>query len=277
MSDKKLEGGVAVVTGAGRGLGRAFSIGLAAAGMRVAAVARSADQIGETVQRIEEAGGTAVALCADVTDPSAVRRMAEQARERLGPIDLLINNAGSGGPFCPTWEANPGDWWRCFETNMRGPFLCCREIVPGMVAAGGGRIINVASGAGTLGIPYMSAYVSSKAALIRFSETLAGELRKSGVSVFAIQPGTVRTAMAEEVLASPEALSWLPWFKKIFDEGEDVTTVPATELVLFLASGRADELSGRFFAVPENPATVVERVDEVKREDLYLLRMRTLS
>src|SRR5437667_12692907 len=93
----RMDGQVALITGAGRGLGRAFSIGLAAAGMRVAAVARSADQIAETARLIEEAGGTAIALCADVTDPLAVRRMAGEARERLGPIDLLINNAGVGG------------------------------------------------------------------------------------------------------------------------------------------------------------------------------------
>jgi len=146
-----------------------------------------------------------------------------------------------------------------------------------MIAAGRGRIINIASGAGTLAIPYMSAYVSSKAALICFSETLAGEFRKSGVSVFSIQPGTVRTAMAEELLASAEGLRWLPWFKQIFDEGGDVTADPATELVLFLASGKADALSGRFFGVPEDPAKVVERGAKVKRDDLYTLRMRGLS
>src|SRR5262249_6195213 len=186
----------------------------------------------------EDAGGAATALVADVSDPFAVRRMAEEARQRLGPIRLLINNAGAGGPFCPTWEADPDDWWRCFETNMRGAFLCCGEVVPGMVAAGRGRIINVASGAGTRGIPYMSAYVSSKAALIRFSETLAGELKKSGVSVFSIQPGTVLTAMAEELLTSTEGLRWLSWFKQIFDEGGDVTADPATGLVLFSRRGK---------------------------------------
>ncbi len=95
MRDKKLEG-VALVTGAGRGLGRAFSIGLAAAGMRVAAVARTASQIAETARLIEDAGGAAIALIADVSDPLAVRRMAEEARERLGPIGLLVNNAGAG-------------------------------------------------------------------------------------------------------------------------------------------------------------------------------------
>jgi NAD(P)-dependent dehydrogenase (short-subunit alcohol dehydrogenase family) len=122
----------------------------------------------------------------------------------------------------------------------------------------------------------MPAYVSSKAALIRFSETLAGELANTGVSVFSIQPGTVRTAMAEELLSSEEGLRRMPWFKKIFDEGGDVTADPATKLVLFLASGKADALSGRFFTVPEDPVKVVEQAEEVKRQDLYTLRMRTL-
>jgi NAD(P)-dependent dehydrogenase (short-subunit alcohol dehydrogenase family) len=277
VNDKSLEGQVALITGAGRGLGRAFALGLTAAGMRAAVVARSADQIAETVRLIQAAGGTAVAIRADVTDPHAVQRMAQEARQSLGPIDLLINNAGAGSPFGPTWEVDAEQWWRNFETNMRAPFLCCREFLRDMIARGRGRIINVASGAGTRAIPYMSAYVASKAALIRFTETVAAEARESGVSLFAIQPGTVRTAMAQELLDSPEASRWLPWFQKIFDEGGDVTADPATSLVLFLASGKADELSGRFFAVPEDPAMVVERAAEVRRDDLYALRMRTLS
>ena len=276
MNDKSLGGQAALVTGAGRGLGRAFALGLAGAGARVAVVARSADQIAETVRLIQAAGGTAVAIRADVTDPRAVQQMALEARQSLGPIDLLVNNAGAGGPFGPAWEVDGEQWWRNFETNVRAPFLCCREFLPDMIARGRGRIINVASGAGTLAIPYMSAYVSSKAALIRFTETVAAEAGASGVSLFSIQPGTVRTAMAQELLDSPEGTRWLPWFQKIFDEGGDVTADPATSLVLFLASGKADELSGRFFTVPEDPAKVVERAAEVKRDDLYALRMRRL-
>ena len=277
MNHKGLEEQVALITGAGRGLGRAFSLGLAKAGMRVAVVARSADQLAETVSLIQAAGGTAIAIPADVADPGAVKEVAQEVRRSLGPVDLLINNAGAGGPFGPTWEVNAEQWWRNFETNMRAPFLCCREFLPHMIARGSGRIVNVASGAGTRAIPYMSAYVASKAALIRFTETVAVEARKSGVSLFSIQPGTVRTAMAKELLDSPEGSRWLPWFQKIFDEGGDVTSDPAMSLVLFLASGKADELSGRFFAVPEDPARVVERAAEVKRDDLYALRMRTLS
>ncbi len=277
MDDKSLHGQVALVTGAGRGLGRAFSLGLAKAGMRVAVTARSTDQIAETAGLIREAGGTALALTADVTDPDGVKRMVHQAREELGPISLLVNNAGDGGPFGPTWEAHPDAWWRCIETNLRGPFLCCNEVLPAMIALGRGRIVNVASGAGTLPIPYMSAYVTGKAALIRLTETLAIETKQYGVSLFSIQPGTVRTAMAEKVLGSKNGSRWLPWFEKIFEEGQDVTTEPATELVLFLASGKADALSGRFFAVPEDPAAVMARSEEVKREKLYTLRLQTLS
>jgi len=272
-----LDGQVALITGAGRGLGRAFALGLAKAGMRVAVVARSVDQIAETASMIQEAGGTAIAIPADVSDPGAVKQMAQEVRQSLGSVDLLINNAGAGSPFGPTWEVDAERWWRNFETNMRAPFLCCREFLPDMIARKRGRIINVASGAGTRAVPYMSAYVTSKAALIRFTETVALEASRSGVSLFSIQPGTVRTAMAQELLDSKEGSRWLPWFQKIFDEGGDVTADPATSLVVFLASGKADELSGRFFAVPEDPAAVVERAAEVKRDDLYALRMRMLS
>lgn len=115
-----------------------------------------------------------------------------------------------------------------------------------MVERRRGRIVNVSSGAGTRGIPYMSAYVASKAALTRFTEALAGELRPHGVSVFAIQPGTVRTAMAEQLMASEAGARWLPWFKQIFDEGRDDSPRQAVDLVLRLASGAADHLSGRF-------------------------------
>src|ERR1700682_210511 len=127
MNDKSLNQQAALITGAGRGLGQAFALGLAAAGMRVAVVARSADQIAETVSLIQAAGGTAIAIRADVSDPRAVKPMAREARKSLGPIDLAVNSAGAGGPFGPTWEVDAEQWWRNFETNMRAPFLCCRE------------------------------------------------------------------------------------------------------------------------------------------------------
>src|SRR5690242_8071123 len=125
MVDPILKSQVSLVTGGGRGLGRAIALRLAKAGARVAVSARSGDQIGETVQLIESAGGAGLAVTADVSDPAAVGRMIETVRKKLGPVDVLVNNAGTGGPFGPLWENDPVQWWDAFEVNVRGPFLCC--------------------------------------------------------------------------------------------------------------------------------------------------------
>ena len=276
MENFNLQGQVALVTGGGRGLGRAFAIALARAGARVAVSARTTDQIAETARLAENAGGIALAVTADVSDAEAVRRTVEMIEQKLGPVDLLVNNAGAGGPFGPAWENDPEQWWRCFEVNVHGPFLCCHAVLPGMLARKRGRIINIASGAGARPIPYMSAYVTTKAALIRFSEVLAAETEPHGISVFSIQPGTVRTAMAEQMLTTTGAAQWFPWFRNIFEEGRDVPPDLAANLILYLASGQADALTGRFFIVPEDPDEVVKRTEEVKREDLYTLRLRRL-
>jgi len=276
MENDVLDGQVAVVTGGGRGLGRAFGIGLARAGARVAIVARTANQVDEGARMIRDAGGTAAAIVADVADPAGVSAMLREVERTLGPVDILVNNAGAGGPFGPTWEGNGDEWWRAFEVNVRGPFLTSHAVLPGMMARGCGRIINIASGAGTRPIPYMSAYVTSKCALIRFSEVLAAETQQYGVSIFAVQPGTVKTAMVQDVLNTPDSERWFPWLRQILDSGQDVTTEPATNLVLYLASGKADALSGRFFMVPDDPAEVVARAEQVRRDELYTMRMRRL-
>jgi len=269
--------GVALITGGGRGLGRAFAMALARNGMRVAVAARSEDQLEETVRLIRAEGHEAITVRADVTEKGEAEAMAGRVEAELGPVDLLVNNAGSGAPYGPTWELDSSEWWRTVETNLKGPLLCSNAVIPGMVARGLGRIINVASGAGTRSIPYMSAYVTSKAALIRFTEVLAEELRAHGVSVFAIQPGTVRTAMAENLLQSEAGKRWLPWFQAIFEKGQDDPPERGAALVTYLASGAADALSGRFFMVPEDPAGIVRREDQVRERDLYVLRMGRLD
>ena len=246
-------GGVALVTGGGRGLGRAFAIALARNRMRVAVAARTVEQLEETVRLIQAEGHDAIASACDVTRRADVERTVTLVESEFGSVDLLVNNAGTGQPFGPTWESDPDQWWRTLETNLKGPLLCSNAVLPSMVRRRSGRIINVASGAGTVSIPYMSAYVTSKAALIRFTEVLAAELRGHGISVFSIQPGTVRTALAEELMQSDAGKRWLPWFKAIFDEGRDDSPEPGTRLVLHLASGAADPLSGRFF-LPQDVA-----------------------
>lgn len=258
----------ALVTGGGRGIGRAIALALAQAGWPVAVTARSASELDETVSL---SPGRMLAVAADIADPASVRAMIRSVERDLGPVDVLVNNAGMPGPFGPFWETDPAEWWRNQEVNLRGPMLCCREIVPGMVARKAGRIVNVASGAGCRPFPDLSAYVVSKCAVIRFSEQLAFELAPHRVSVFAIQPGTVRTRMVEESRAR------LPYIQAILDRGQDATPDVAANLVLKLASGCADALSGRFFSVHENVDDVVRRAEEVRSRDLYALRLLNLQ
>lgn len=273
MSQNDLAGQVGIVTGAARGLGRAFALGLGQAGMSVAITDRREDELKETLQLLESSGGKGVAIAADVSDPQGVAGLIKSVEEKLGPIDLLVNNAALAGPAGPTWESDPQAWWQCQEVNLRGPFLCCHATLPGMIQRKKGRIINVASAAGTISVPYLSAYVTSKAALIRFTETLAFEVRPHGISVFAMHPGAVQTPMNEEVLAKA-GKQWRPWLEYVFQQGQNQTTEPGTNMMLFLASGKADSLSGRLFMVPDDPAELVGRADEIRQKDLYALRLR---
>lgn len=274
MTTESLNGKVALVTGASRGLGQAFAVGLAKAGMSVGLTARTSHDLAETLRLIKSQSGKGIAVPADVTDAHAIPELVERVEQDLGRIDLLVNNAGMGEPFGPTWEIDPDEWWRCQEVNLRGPMLCASAVLRQMVPRKHGRIINIASGAGARSLPYMSAYVTSKASLIRFSEVLADEVRPHGISVFAIQPGSVRTRMAEQILSASAGKNWFSWLEQVYERGDDVTPEPATRLILFLASGAADSLSGRFFNITDDPKEVVGRAEEILKNDLYAMRVR---
>jgi NAD(P)-dependent dehydrogenase (short-subunit alcohol dehydrogenase family) len=283
--DIDLRGQVALVTGGGRGIGREVALGLARAGAAVAVVARSADQIAETASLIAASGGRAIALTADVTDRDAVEQAVAETERKLGPIDLLVNDAGRMRAFGPVVDVDPDEWWREVEVNLRGPFLCARAVLPGMLSRRKGRIVNVASGAGLSTFACLSSYTSSKAALIRLTDALAAETREFGVSVFAIHPGTLRTPMNLGMQRIAEA--WHPgtlspqlaermaeFFPRMYAEGRDTPIEAPVRLVLLLASGRADVLSGRYLSVFDDVAELIRRADEIQRDDLYTMRLR---
>lgn len=272
-----LKNQVAVVTGGGRGIGRAIAQSLSSAGAAVAVLARSKDELAETVRLIEAEGGRARAFVADVTDPAAVQNAMRGARESLGPVDLLVNNAGAVEPLGPFAENRVEDWWRTMEVNLHGPLLCTHAVLPEMIARRGGRIVNIASGGGTVSAPFFSSYVVSKTALIRWTECVALETEKQGISVFAIEPGTVRTAMTEYSLNSEEGKKWLPWFARIFEQKIDVPAERPARLVLELASGRMDALSGKFLSIYEDLDLMLKSLEEIKEKNLHSLKLERLS
>ena len=267
-----LAGRTIVITGGGRGLGRAFARALAA-DQAVAIVARSSGELAETVALT---GGRARAFVADVTDAEAIDRTFAEIERALGPVDLLVNNAGIIGPIGPVAEAVVADWWRTLEVDLLGPMICSHRVLAGMLARRRGRIINVASGGGATMMPYFSAYVTAKTALLRFTECLAREVRESGIAVFAMGPGTVRTAMSEYSLNSPEGRKWLPWFADIFTEGRDLPPECPAELLRALASGTYDALSGRFVVPPDDLDRLLGEVTENERRKLYTLQVDRL-
>jgi NAD(P)-dependent dehydrogenase (short-subunit alcohol dehydrogenase family) len=198
-------------------------------------------------------------------------------RPTAGPgvtfVDLLVNNAGQFGPVGPLAATDPDDWWQVLEVNLRGPVYCARAVLPGMLARGHGRIVNVSTSAGFTAIPMLSAYAVSKTALYRLSENLAAETRGHGITVFAISPGLVRTAMSQSALSCGEP-TIEQWFRNAFARDEEVPDeVPAT-LVVFLASGAADVLSGRIIRVSDDVAQMVARAAEIQERELYVLRER---
>jgi 3-oxoacyl-[acyl-carrier protein] reductase len=251
--ERELDGRVALVTGGGRGIGAGIARELAGAGAEVAVAARSRDQVEAVATEI-----AGLALELDVTDRAAVERAVAETEHRLGPIDLLVANAGAPNQDGATWEIDPGEWWRVLEVNVLGVHLCCRAVIPRMLERGDGRMVITGSGAAYLPGSSHTAYPASKAAVVRYAETLASELQ-GRIPVFVFSPGLVRTEMTGRF-------------------GDDLPWTPpelAPRLVRVLASGRADRLAGRYIhAEHDEIEDLIARADEIERDDLNAIRLR---
>jgi NAD(P)-dependent dehydrogenase (short-subunit alcohol dehydrogenase family) len=185
---------VALITGGGKGIGREIVLAFARQGLAVGVGGRDLERIGETAAEARALGARALAVELDVTEPDGVRAAHDRVAAELGAVDVLVNNAGIA-ESAPLARTDLALWERHLRVNATGPYLCTREVLPGMLARGWGRVINVASLAGLYGAPYVTAYTASKHALVGFTRALAAEVSGKGVTVNAICPGYVATEM----------------------------------------------------------------------------------
>jgi 3-oxoacyl-[acyl-carrier protein] reductase len=241
-----LSGSTALVTGASTGIGRHLVEGLAARGMAVAGLARGEERLTTAMDEVALAtGGRTLAVTADVTDREAVEAAVGEVVAQLGPIDLLVNNAGLIDEFeVPLWEADPDQWWDVVSSHVRGGFLLCRAVVPWMVLRNRGRIVNIASGQSVRMNPDFSAYGVAKTGLMRITEALSGALDGADVHAFDLSPGVVDTQMTRAMTMWRGFTDWTPPERVV-------------EFVAAIAAGELDQWSGRFLRVgADDPATL---------------------
>ena len=260
----RLAGQVALVSGAGRGIGREIALALARDGAAVGLLGRRRPGLDAVLGEIARAGGRAVAVPADVTRRDQVRAAVDTVSRDLGAVDLLVSNAGlRERAGADPWAADPDDWWRVVETNLRGPFLLAQEVLPAMVARGSGRVLHVGSGMGQRPHAEWSAYAVSKAGLSRLTDSLAAALDGTGVTLLEVSPGLVRTEMTETM--------WGPAAEQAWNEVERMTGV-----VLRFASGELDALHGRFVhAARDDVDGLLAAVDRIRERDARTLRLRS--
>jgi len=246
-----LKGKVAVVTGAGRGLGRQTALHLAAHGANVVLVSRNEEQLRETEQTIKQAGGSAQSIPADVRQSEAVEELRKEVEQRFGVVSILVNAAGVFGPIQLIKDSDATRWTDTLAVNLFGPYFTCCAFVGGMIQNRWGRIINFTSAAALHPPgPLNSAYATSKVALNQFTRHLAAELEGTGVTANVLHPGDVKTEMwatirAEAEQMGPEAEGYRNWVRWVEKTGGD-DPQKAADLVLRLVSDAAATVNGRF-------------------------------
>lgn len=231
-----LRGQVAIVTGGGRGLGRAVAEALASQGASVVVASRNAPELDEVVMAVKKAGGRALAQTADVSDDRQVQELVLATERWVGPATILVNNAGTVEPLAPLARSDPAMWLRGISVNVGGTYLPTRAVLPGMLERGFGRIVNVSSGSATRPSAGWTAYAASKAGVVQLTRSLALELERTGVTVVAYDPGAMDTEMQERIRRTPTAeFPRADEFRQMEREGRLRDPKDAARVITYLA------------------------------------------
>jgi len=298
MSDE-LKGRAAIVTGASQGLGLAIAQAYVRAGARVAICARDAKALEEAAAVIlseakdpsatgdpsatNEAGPspssrlrmTVLAEACDVSNEADVNRFTDHVLAEFGRVDILVNNAGVYGPLGPIDSVDWREWVRAIDINLHGSILFCRALLPHFKRQRYGKIIQLSGGGATNPLPRISAYAASKAAIVRFAETLAEEVKELGIDVNSIAPGALNTRLLDEALAAGPAAVGESFYQKLLKQKESggAGLEPGAELAVFLASAASDGITGKLISAVWDPwREFPQHSDDLRNSDIYTLR-----
>jgi NAD(P)-dependent dehydrogenase (short-subunit alcohol dehydrogenase family) len=273
-----LTGRTAIVTGGSHGLGLEIARGFAASGARVLVCGRdeaALDRARTDLQSVASESDAVATTMTDVAEPAAAEHLVAEALARFSRVHVLVNNAGIYGPKGPSEEVDWDEWEQAIRVNLFGSVQCCRAVLPHFRANGYGKIIQLSGGGATSPLPRLSAYAASKAAIVRFAETLAEEVRGTGIDVNSIAPGALNTRLLDEVLeAGPELVGDSFYERALEQRSSGGTPLDlAVRLAIFLGSAESDGITGKLISAPWDPwAELPSHLDDLRSTDVYTLR-----
>ena len=261
---------IAIITGAGRGIGRAIALAYAREGARLALAPRTVTELEETAQQAEALGAETCVIPTDVTDQAQVDAMVGRTPDRYSTIDILVNNAGIGGPIGAFQDNDVSHWIDTIQVNLIGVYLICQAVLPVMLSQNRGKIINMAG----VGGHRESAYGVSKAGLVSLTEILYQGLEGKDIQVNAMSPGSIHTAMWEEVRDAAMALGDTELYEQAVQitSGGGASIERAAEMAVFLASDASGSLSGRLLHETDDFDALAARLPDIMASDTYMMR-----